>query len=66
MARTTHPRLARFAHVNSGNHSTQPPVIVGRIFDGPISEVGKTVQIVISKSNIRTIRDFLDRLEATE
>jgi hypothetical protein len=64
MARNALPRLARFAHTDSG--ALAGKVIVGRIYDGPLGEIDKTVHIVIKKSNIRAIREFLDRLEAAE
>jgi hypothetical protein len=62
MARNPHPRLARFVRTDS--NAPAGKVIVGRVYDGPISEIDKTVHIVIRKGDIRAIREFLDKLEA--
>jgi hypothetical protein len=63
MSRTPTPRQAQLTHVSPNPHQ---PVLVGRITAGPAPEVGKLVHLRIHKTDIETIREFLDKLEAAE
>lgn len=63
MPRNPTPRIAKLIHVSS---NPDRPYIVGKITHGPLGEIDKTVNIVISKSQIPTLRAFLDRIEAKD
>jgi hypothetical protein len=56
------PRVAELRYVRGGASR----VLVGRITHGPKSEIGRSVHMVVAKSDIPALRAFLDRLEASD
>lgn len=61
MSQSARPRMARFSHVSSHRK-----IIAARIWDGPQSEIGKTVHIQVRPEDLPTLRMLLDTLEAED
>jgi hypothetical protein len=63
MSQSARPRMARFVRASVG---PARKLIVGRVYDGPQSELGKTVQIPVSKANVAELRALINYLEAED
>jgi hypothetical protein len=61
MSQSARPRMARFSHVSSHRK-----IIAARIWDGPQSEIGKTVHVQIESKDLPTLRMLLEQLEAED
>jgi hypothetical protein len=59
MPANAQPRMARLSHASSVRK-----IISARIWEGPRSEIGKTVHIQVSRKDLPALRMLVEELEA--